>query len=558
MNSIWVALVGISALLLGYFFYGRFIERRIAKPDDRNATPAHKLEDGLDYSPAKRIALFGHHFSSIAGAGPILGPVAAVIAFGWAGCWIWIVLGGILIGAVHDYLALMISTRHKGRSLPDISGEVLSPMSRYLFLAFVWITLVLVIAVFGRTAASALTSTPQVVIPVLCLIPIAILFGLLENKVKMNFWLATLIALSLMVGALVLGLFFPISLPVGPGQAILIWFTVLMIYSLFASVLPVWLLLRPRDYLSIYMLFACLVLGYVGLFASHAPISAPAYAGFKSATHGPIWPMLCITIACGAISGFHSICAGGTTSKQLNKESDAKPIGFGSMILESILAILALLAVTAGLYWKAPSGMEEFSFPYFMESGGGGWIAAFGTGYGRFLEALGIPLALGITLGILTVQQFVITSLDTCTRLERYIGTEMVGKRFPILRNKWVITLIPISVAYYLGFTSAYEWVWPLFGSANQLVAALTLLVISSWLASLKRTTLYTLIPCIFMLCTTIGALLWQIPTNLSQGNPQLSAIGVVLVGLACILVREAVKQARRMKSEKRTPVNSP
>jgi carbon starvation protein len=544
-------------LLLGYFLYGRFIERKIAKPDDGKTTPAHELEDQQDYSPAKRITLFGHQFSSIAGAGPILGPVAAAIAFGWTGCWLWIVIGGIFLGAVHDYLAVMISIRHKGRSLPDLSGEILSPLSRYLFLAFVWITLVLVMAVFGRTAASALVSTPQVVIPVISLIPIAILFSMLESKLKMNFWLATLIALALMVGSLVVGLFFPISLPVAPNQAILIWFTVFMVYSLFASVLPVWLLLRPRGYLSIYLLFACLVLGYAGLFFFHAPISAPTFIGFQSSTQGPIWPMLCIIIACGAISGFHCLCSGGTTSKQLDKESDAKPIGFGSMILESILAILALLAVTAGLYWKAPSGMEEFSLSYFMEPQGGGWIAAFGTGYGRFLEALGIPLVLGIAIGILMVQQFVITSLETCARLERYVGTEMVGKKFPILRNKWVATLIPISIAFYLGVTSAYEWVWPMFGSANQLVAALALLVISGWLASLKRPTIYTVIPCVFMLCTTLGALIWQIPTNFSQGYPQLSVIGLVLIGLTCILIREAIKQMRRMKSKKSAPANS-
>jgi carbon starvation protein len=557
MNSVWVALTGIIVLLLGYFLYGKFIERRIARPDNHNVTPAHELEDQQDYSPARRITLFGHQFSSIAGAGPILGPVAAAMAFGWTGCWLWIVIGGIFIGAVHDYLAIIISIRHKGRSLPDLSGEILSPLSRYLFLAFVWITLVLVMAVFGRTAASALASTPQVIIPVISLIPISVLFSMLESKLKMNFWLATFITLALMVGSLVAGLFFPISLPVASEQAILIWFTFLMVYSLFVSVLPVWLLLRPRGYLSLFMLFACLVLGYAGLFLFHAPISTPAFVDFKSSTQGPIWPMLFITIACGSISGFHCLCSGGTTSKQLDKESDAKPIGFGSMILESILAILALLTVTAGLYWEAPSGMEEFGFAHFMESGSGGWITAFGTGYARFLEALGIPLAIGLVIGVLMIQQFVITSLETCVRLERYVGTEMAGKKFPLLRNKWVASLIPILVAYYLGATSAYEWVWPMFGSANQLVAALALLVISGWLAKLKRPTIYTVIPCIFMLCTTIGALLWQIPTNLSQGNPQLSIIGAVLVVLACILVKEAIKQMKRMKSMKYVVPNS-
>lgn len=540
MNSVTVAIVGLLVLLLGYLLYGRLIERRIVKPDDTRPTPAHELRDDVDYSPARRIVLFGHHFSSIAGAGPILGPVAAAIAFGWTGCWLWIVLGGIFMGAVHDYLSLTLSVRHKGVSIPDLSGEIVSPLARGIFMLFVWIMLVLVIAVFGRTGAQALTTTPQVVIPTLSLIFIAILFGWLTDKLRVNFWASTAICVGLMVATLIIGYYYPVSLPVAPDTAILIWFTVFMVYCAIASTLPIWLLLRPRDYLSIYVLFACLILGYVGLFALHPEVTAPAFISFHDAVQGPMWPILCITIACGAISGFHCLCAGGTTSKQLDRESDAKPIGYGAMITESILAILCLLAVTAGLYWRAPAGMESLEYGHLMSTVG--WIRTFGTGYGHFLTALGIPLALGTMIGVLMIKQFVITSLDTCTRMTRYVWAESIGAKIPILGNKWIATIVPIAVAYYLGFTGVYSYVWPMFGSANQLVAALALLTISVWLAGTKKPAIYTAIPCVFMLATTIAALIWQIPTNFSRGQPQLSVVGIILLVLAVVVVIEAIR----------------
>ncbi|VUT23651.1 MAG: Carbon starvation protein CstA [Candidatus Methanolliviera sp. GoM_oil] len=545
MNSAIVAIAAIFSLLSGYKFYGTFIEKKIVKPEEK-PTPAHELQDDLDYSPARRITLFGHHFSSIAGAGPILGPVAAAIAFGWTGCLLWIVLGGIFMGAVHDYLSLMISVRHKGVSIPDLSGEIVSPLARWLFTIFVWITLVLVIAIFGITGAHTLASTPEIVIPVFCLILIAIIFGLMVNKLKWNFWTSTGICIGLMVIALLVGYHCPVVLPLAHGTDVMVWFAILMVYCIFASILPVWLLLRPRDYLSMYILFAVLIAGYIGLFACHPEISTSPFISFYSKSQGPIWPMLFITIACGAVSGFHSLCAGGTTSKQLDKESDGKPIGYGGMITESILAILALMAVTAGL------SLPEYQS--FMILGRANPIGAFGAGFGHFLTAIHIPLTIGTMIGIIAVNAFVITSLDTCTRMERYVWTESIGAKIPILGNRWIATLIPIAVAYYLGFTGIYSYVWPMFGSANQLVAALALLTISMWLASTKKPAMYTAIPCVIMLTTTIGALIWQIPYNLFYAvprQPQLSLVGIILLVLAVVVVIEAIRTLIRIKSQK-------
>jgi carbon starvation protein len=327
-----------------------------------------------------------------------------------------------------------------------------------------------------------------------------------------------------------------------------IWFVLLMIYCLIASVLPVWLLLQPRDYLSIYVLLVGMVLGYLGLFLMHAPMNTPAIVSFSS-NIGPMWPMLCVIIACGAISGFHSLVAGGTTSKQLDRESDGKFIGYGGMITESILAILALLAVTAGLYYVAPSGMEEFSYGTLMQEKG--WIVTFGVGYGRFLSFIKIPMLIGSLIGVLMLITFILTTLDTSTRLSRFILTESIGDRISIFKNRWFATVISLLPAFYLGFSGHWEDIWPVFGASNQLVAALALLIVSTWLAEIKKPSRYTLIPCIFMLFTTIGALIVELYQFLffPGGKYLLGAIALVLMIMAMAVVKEALGTIRRMRT---------
>ena len=522
MNSAVVAIIALAALFLGYKFYSKVIEEKLVKPDNAKLTPAHELEDKMDYSPTRSSALFGHHFSSIAGAGPILGPLSAAPQWGWAFWFLWIVLGSVLMGAVHDFTTLVLSIRHKGISVPDAAGEIINPRVKYVFLVVVWITLVLVIAVFGTVSAKTLTVEPRIVIPILMLCPIAVGFGVSVDRMKLNFWLATILALLLLAIFLAIGYYHPVSLPFSSLTSERTWFALLTVYCFIASLVPVWLLLRPRDYLSIYVLFAGLLLGYIGLFTKHAPISTPALVQFSAdfnpaqGSGGPLLPMLCITIACGAISGFHCLVSGGTSSKQLDKESDARVVGYGSMIAEAALAVLALLAVTAGLYWKAPIGEEGLQFGSLMAEEG--WILTFSTGLGNFLTSIGIPLSIGILMGTLMLGQFVITSLDTCTRLTRFTWTEMIGERIPRLGNRSIATTVPLAIAFYLGWTGNYTIVWPVFATANQIVAALALLTVSAWLLGTKKPTKYTLIPCIIMLCLTTGALLYEIPAFFGGG----------------------------------------
>ncbi|MDK2836284.1 MAG: carbon starvation protein, partial [Thermosediminibacterales bacterium] len=360
MNSAVLAILATIWFVIAYKWYGKKMEDKLVVPDDSVPTPAVEMNDGVDYYPAKPIILFGHHFSSIAGAGPILGPVGAVAAFGWGGSILWILLGTVFIGAVHDYLSLMVSVKFKGNSIPEIAQQVVGRRARNLFSIFVLITLILIVAVFGYVATNTLISTPAVVIPTFGVIAVAMLFGYMVYRLNFSTSLATVLALIALFFLIWLGYKVPISLPFAPKTNFAIWFILLMAYGLVASVLPVWLLLQPRDYISTWVLIIGLVAGLIGTFITHPTINAPAFTTFNTSS-GPMWPMLFIIIACGAISGFHSLVGGGTTSKQLAKQSHGRLVGYGAMLTEGVLATLALLTVSAGLFWKAPAGMEQYA-----------------------------------------------------------------------------------------------------------------------------------------------------------------------------------------------------
>ncbi|AZR73716.1 carbon starvation protein CstA [Anoxybacter fermentans] len=539
MNSALIIIFSVVWFAIAYKWYGKKLENKLVLPDDSRPTPAMELNDGVDFYPAKPMILFGHHFSSIAGAGPILGPIAAVAAFGWGGSILWILLGSVFIGAVHDYLSLMISVKYKGNSIPEIAQQVIGRRARNLFSIFVLITLILIVAVFGFVAAKTLNSTPEVVIPTFGIIPVAMLFGFLVYRSNFSTTLGTIIALGLLFFLIWLGYMVPVSLPFSDKVNFAIWFILLMGYGLIASVMPVWLLLQPRDYISNWVLIIGMVVGLIGTFITHPTINAPVFVGFNSAK-GPMWPMLFIMVACGAISGFHSLVGGGTTSKQLAKESDGRLVGYGAMLVEGVLAILALLTVSAGLFWKAPAGMENFSFFDILASGGP--IKAFGVGYGRLVE----PLlgTFGMIFGITMLKTFVMTTLDTTIRLGRFITSELLGPTIPILKNRLAGSLFITIPAFYLGYTGTYNIIWPMFGASNQLVAALALLVITAYLVGVKRPTKYTLYPAIFMIITTLGALVYQGYNFLFSDKPNfiLGFTSILLIILAVIVAGEARK----------------
>jgi carbon starvation protein len=552
MNTLIIAFILILWLFLGYKIYGSFIEKKVLKIDNTRPTPARELNDGIDYSPAKKPLLFGHHFSSIAGAGPILGPLLGVLYFGWLGALLWVALGSVFLGAVHDYTSLMTSVQNKGTSLGDLSEKTLGKRTKIIFSVFLWLALALVIAVFAVVASKTLVSQPKIVIPTFGLVFLAMIFGWLIYRKGMNIIAASLIAVVILFLLIYLGDLLPVELPaktLGLSNQNF-WFFVLIVYSLFASSLPVWFLLQPRDYISTWILFLGLGLGYLGLIGFQPSINAPAFVSFTS-KGGPLWPMLFVIIACGAISGFHSIVAGGTTSKQLPDEASGKLIGYGGMITEAALAGLVIFIAAAALIWD-PSGTESrFGFQYLMSSGDP--INAFATGYGRIVSSLPvITLIYGTFFGMVMLNAFVLTTLDTGTRLGRFIFSELLGKKASIFQNRWIASAVILVFASLLGATEGYKAIWPVFGASNQLVAALALIVISSYLVAIKRPIKPTLYPAYFMLLTTLAALSYQGIKFFKEGSFFLASISVLLIALALVIVYEARSIVFNSKALKR------
>ena len=409
--GIFLLFIAISVFLTAYKVYGNFLGSEL-QIDDNNSTPSHQQEDGIDYAPSKKPVLFGHHFASIAGVGPIVGPILAV-AFGWIPVYLWIIVGAVFLGGVHDYASMVASIRHKGKTMGAIIEKYIGTTGKILFLIFTWATLILVIAVFGIIIANTFESIPSAGSSSIFFIAAAIIFGLLLNKYNLTLWIATLIGIVLLGVSVLLGQIFPLVLSKE------IWIVILFVYVFIASVVPVWMLLQPRDYLNSFFLYAILLGGLIGVFFSNPSLSMPVFTSFYVEKLGLIFPVLFITVACGAISGFHSIVSSGTTSKQLNKESDAKFIGYGGMLLEGILAIIAMLSV---------STLSMTDYISILDSEGP--VSAFSTGVANFIgniPLLNFEFESTKSFIALGVAAFALTTLDTSTRLARYTFQEFFG-----------------------------------------------------------------------------------------------------------------------------------
>jgi len=540
MNALLVVGASLFLFVVGYHFYGRSLERLWDVSPDRK-TPAFEKEDGVDYVPAKHwTILFGHHFSSIAGAGPILGPVIACMLWGWFPAALWIVFGSILLGGVHDFSALMLSLRYGGNSVGEVAESIIGRRSRVLFSLFLWLSLVLVVAVFSAVTANTLVQEPHIVIPTFGLILLALIFGVLIYRMGANYTYATLGALVLLILLFVLGSRFPVS--IGGASPVKIWIVILLLYSFVASVVPVNLLLQPRDYLSAFILFFGLLLGYAGLFTSRPAINTPAYISFSAGTKGPLWPMMFVMIACGAISGFHSLVASGTTSKQIANEKDGKKIAYGGMLTEGVLSVLALLCVSAGLYWD--SNIPSLSYPLLMQKGD--WIGTFATGFGQVTSRILRPET-GKMLAIVMINAFVLTTLDTATRITRYISTELFGDAWKIkaFKNRYFATFFVILAAGYLALGN-WQKIWPVFGASNQLVAAIALFVAGVFLLKKGKGAFTAILPSIFMFLTTITALFYQSQSFYREKNYLLGNISVLLVFLALFFIFEGINKLRK------------
>ena len=542
VNSIWIVVAVALWFFLGYKIYGRFIEKQL-KINDRNKTPAITKRDNIDYSPSKKIILFGHHFESIAGAGPIIGPILAISYFGWLPVVLWVSLGSVLIGAMHDYVSLIASVRNKGESVSNIAKKSLSSKAGTLFGVMILITLILIITVFSVSTAESIVYENGLIISLITITLTALVFGYGIEKLKWDYKISTAVAMIIVFASIWAGITYPLDLSF-VNQILLrnIVITIIMIYAGVASIVPVWLLLRPRDYLSTVQTFLILLLGIISIMIVRPVVNAPAYIPNASF---PLWPILFITVACGAVSGFHGLVASGTTSKQLSKESHGRMVGYGGMLGEATVAIIVTIVAIAGLNWGSGIGT-------FQTELGKGWIALFSSGFGNIVSSVGIPfITFGVAslLGSLVVNQIILTSVDTSTRLGRFIVSESLVPK--LRKNKIFVTFLVLIPAWILAVTNSYEVIWRLFGTSNQLIAAITMMTVASYFVSKKTSVKFIVVPAIFVLVTTMSALAYLAFRSggyLANGNYILVAFSLAMFVLGFMVAIEGLKQIYRKR----------
>lgn len=567
MNAVVILVVGILVLIGAYLTYGKWLANQWGI-DPGKTTPSHELEDGMDYCPAKTPVLLGHHFSSIAGAGPINGPIQAAV-FGWVPVLLWVLVGGIFFGAVHDFGALFASIRNKGQSIGEVIADTMGTKAKKIFIIFCYLTLILVVAAFASIVANTFTATytetgaidyaassanASTAMISLLFIVISIVFGFLVYRRNAPLGVSTLVGVLAIIICMVIGMnFHPLYLSNN------VWMIIVGIYIAVASVTPVWILLQPRDYLSSFLLYFMMIVAVIGVIGAgitgNASLDIPAFTGFTDTlaptgtSLGNIFPALFITIACGAISGFHSLVGSGTTAKQLDNEKDARPIAYGGMLIECALAIISLCAV--GYVWQRYSA-GELVVP----------TKVFATGISEMCAT--IPFLKGAesviyAMLVLAVSAFCLTSLDTATRLARYMFQEFwlepgedpkdaAGYK-KVLINPYVATIITVVLGIALGMTG-YAKIWPLFGAANQLLAALGLMAVATWLGKMGKNNKMFFIPMAFMLIVTVTSLVQTIIKNFGNITAGLEAgwsvarlaISLLLVVLAIVIAIDSVK----------------
>lgn len=588
MQTLLIAVGALVLYIVAYNTYGRWLARKIFKLNPDVATPSHELRDDVDFVPTKKAVLFGHHFTSIAGTGPIVGPALAVI-WGWVPALLWVLFGSIFIGAVHDFGALVVSIRNRGQTVGDVAGRVLAPRTRFLFLALLFLALTIVLAIFGLVIAAVFRMFPASIFPCLVQIPLAVGIGVWLHRKGVNMLVPSLLALITMYVTVYFGdwgFLHTINQQLA-SLPIVAWVVILLLYSYIASVLPVWTLLQPRDFINSLQLLSALGLIVVGLVAAglfgaeingvarqSLEIAAPAIRTGADAPAGAplMFPFLFVTIACGAISGFHCLVSSGTSSKQLKTETDAQAIGYGSMLTEGFLAVLVILACVAGIGLGIP-GVEKGSIvtgeaaymaryaDWASSSGLAAKVGAFVDGAANFLKALGLPASFAVALMGVFVASFAATTLDTACRLQRYVTQELASAmNVKVLTNKHSATIFAVILAGVIAVMPAPNatWelenlgkggliLWPLFGATNQLLGGLAFLVILFWMWRRQLPVWFVVIPALFMLVLPAGALILQLFVGegawLTGANPNylLGAFGLVTLALEGWIVFEAL-----------------
>ncbi len=610
MSTLWVTLLTIAGFLIAYNTYGRWVAKKLFGTSAQTLVPSKELRDDIDFVPTKRGVIFGHHFTSIAGTGPIVGPAMAVF-WGWLPALLWIVFGSILIGGVHDLSALIISVRSRGETIGQAAGRLISPRAKILFLIVLALALSVVLAIFGMVIASIFTMYPESVLCVWIAMPIAIAIGWWTYKRGGNLLWPCIGGLLLLYWAVYAGAYqFPIDLANWlPAESrwlspVVVWTVLLLIYAALASVLPVWLLLQPRDYINSQQLFIALALLVVGLGAASISgkadiaAAAPAIADNVPADAPPILPFLFITIACGACSGFHCLVSSGTTSKQLASETDAQMVGYGAMLLEGALAVLVVLACCAGIgMGKINRGSDERGHSTYTrvdtvdgeqraawtsyyrapkaDGSAGDWgsylksqkqIAAFIEGGANFLTSIAIPLKLGIAIMAVLVASFAATTLDTAARLNRYVLQELAQSiHFTPMRNKYFATLVACGAGGAIALCAGDApgkgglLLWPLFGATNQLLAGLSLMVATFYLARRSKSVAVVAVPMLMMLIMPAWAMTYDLIYNwIPQGKTVLIAFGFGILALQAWMMLEGIMLWKKVYGVEETPAPMP
>lgn len=584
MNISFLLISAVILFYAGYRFYSAYLAK-VWGEDNTRTTPAVALKDDVDYAPAKKGIVFSHYFASIAGAGPIIGPTVALI-YGYAPVWLWVVLGGIFIGAVHDYSALFISLQEKGKSIAQISSSAMGRVGYILFITFTFTMIVLVTGAFLGLTATALTSVVSLKdmnieggssilytvvkdgkevaqiggiasTSVIIITLFAPLIGYLIYRRNMNLYYGSLLSIILLAFSVIAGIYFPVSIE--PN----LWMVIISVYCFIAAGAPVWLLLQPRDFINSFLLYfgiSFLIIGAIAGGFAGLQINAPAFNMAEGSVKlGMLWPFLFITIACGAISGFHSLIGSGTVSKQVSCESDARPIAYGGMIIESLLAVTVIIAVGGGMSY---SNYIDTVFPT-AQGARSNPILAFSLGMGGLLnKGLGIPLSYGAIFGILMLEGFVITTLDTAVRLSRLLLEEFWSTIFKnppaFLRSYYFNAGLSVFMMLYLAYTSKFLSIWPIFGAANQLLAALGLIAVTAWLIKNNKPALFTFFPALFMVATTLIALYSLLTEKyIPSKNITLMATDIILIILSIGVIILSINKLKKpqiassLKSEK-------
>jgi carbon starvation protein len=550
MNSVYVIIIGFIVFFIGYRFYAKYVDTKIVKSDPKRATPAKMFMDGVEFMPTSKNILFGYQFKSIAGAAPVIGPILA-IQWGWLPCLLWLCLGALFIGWVHDYSSAVVAMRNEGASFGGLSYKLISPRARIILLCFIYFFLLLIAGAFGAIVVNAATGQKSSPMAWLLLTIGGVLAGQMIYRWKKDIILTTIVCVVITLLGIWLGSVAPSDSILGAGIANskIVWAIAALVFCYFAAVLPIWRFALPINYVASYIVFLGLLFGIIGIFVLHPDFTLPAYTGFDIKI-GPLWPIMFVTIACGAISGWHSIVSSSGTARQLEYETDARPVGGGVMFVEMMLGLFAL--VIAGTIFASSS---EYAAAIAK-----GPIVIFATGVSKFLGALGMPAAIGKSYGGVMLIILAVTILQLVIRFMRVATSELLGDISPIFKNVHIGTVIASLLTLTLILTGWWQYLWVLFGGANQLMASMALMLMTAWLMSQGKPYGWTFYPMIFMFITTIAALVvtsyrlfkavftGAVKGEAYIGNILMGLVAIFLVIAAIILAVEGLKAFGRYK----------